>query len=284
MEKESRGPEAVVNRGRPRRAVALTVVIGLAAGVVFCGGGGCGGSHPRAAEPKVVVAAAADLRYALEDLRKEFRGRHPEIEVEANYGSSGSFYAQLKNRAPFDVFLSADTEFPRRLADQGLATPKGIFVYAVGHLVVWVRKQSPLDVENRGLRVLLDPSVEDVALANPRFAPYGRAAEAALRKTQLYDRVRDKLRLGNNVAQAAHYVHRGVADVGLISLAQAMGPPLRRRGRFYRVPQQYYPRIAQGGVILSWAQDPTAAAAFRAFLLGAGGRAVLKRYGFTFPE
>jgi molybdate transport system substrate-binding protein len=224
------------------------------------------------------------LKYAFDDLVKVFHRRHPDIKISVTYGSSGSFFAQLENRAPFDLFLSADTAYPRLLVDKGLAADKSFFVYAVGHLVVWVRKDSPLDVKKLGLKALLEPAVETIAIANPRHAPYGRAAGEALRRAGLYDRVKGRMLLGKNVAQAAQFVDQGGASVGLISLSQAVAPPLRHKGRYYRLPAAAYPRIEQGGVILSWAKDRGAADTLRRFLVGARGRAVLRRYGFSFPR
>jgi molybdate transport system substrate-binding protein len=165
-----------------------------------------------------------------------------------------------------------------------LADKKDLFAYAVGRIVVWVPKASKLNVEKEGVRVLLDPAVRKVAIANPRHAPYGRAAEAALKSLGLYDAVQDKLVLGENIAQAAQFVQAGAADVGILALALARAPTLRQEGRYREVPPDAYPRINQGGVILSRARDRAAAEEVRAFLTGAAGQAVLRRYGFGAPE
>jgi molybdate transport system substrate-binding protein len=235
------------------------------------------------ARGEVRVAAAADLKFALEDVVKAFRARRPDIDVKVTYGSSGNFFAQLSNRAPFDLYLSADVDYPRKLAQQGLADKQSEFVYAVGHLVVWVPKSSPLAVEKLGAAALRDPSVKKIAIANPRHAPYGRAAEAALKSLGVYDQVKDKLVLGDNVAQTAQFVQSGAADIGIIALSLALAPELREQGRYWEVPLDAHPRLEQGGVILSWAQDRQAAETFRGFLLGDEGKAVLKRYGFFLP-
>jgi molybdate transport system substrate-binding protein len=262
-------------------AVAVCALAGLALAVWLL-------LPPRSTGPKqgkaeVRVAAAADLQFALEDVVKAFGERRPDIDVKVTYGSSGNFYAQLSNRAPFDLYLSADVDYPRKLVAQGLADERSEFLYAVGHLVLWVPDSSPLPVEKAGAQALLDPSVKKVAIANPRHAPYGRAAEAALKSLGVYEQVRDKLVLGENVAQAAQFVQSGAADVGLIALSLALAPALRGRGRYWEVPLDAHPRLEQGGVILSWAQDREAAEALRSFLLGDEGRAVLKRYGFFLP-
>jgi molybdate transport system substrate-binding protein len=232
---------------------------------------------------EVRLAAAADLKFALQDVVQEFARAHPDIRVKVTYGASGNFFAQLSNRAPFDLFLSADMDYPRKLIDAGLADKDSAFVYAVGHLVLWVPNASPLDLDKLGVRAVLDPSVKKLAIANPRHAPYGRAAEAALKKLSLYDTAKDRLVFGENIAQTAQFVGTGAAEAGLIALSLALAPTMRDKGRFRDVPLDSYPRLEQGGVILSWAADRAAADAFRNFLNGSEGKAVLKRYGFSMP-
>src|SRR5262249_16706677 len=152
-------------------------------------------------------------------------------------------------------FFSADMEYPRRLIEQGLAPRESAFVYAVGHLVVWVPRDSPLDIEKLGMQALLDPSVRKIAIANPRHAPYGRAAEAALKTAGLYDKLRERLVFGDNVAQTAQFVQTGSADAGLIALSLALAPTLRTSGHYWKIPMDLYPRMEQGGIILSWVKD-----------------------------
>jgi molybdate transport system substrate-binding protein len=244
---------------------------------------GCG--RDRAAEGKgeVRVAAAADLKFAFDELLGEFREEHPDVEVSVSYGASGAFFAQLSNKAPFDVFLSADVTYPRQLIEKGLARKEDEFVYAVGHLVVWVPKDSPVDLERQGARALLDERIRKVAIANPRHAPYGRAAEKALQNLKVYDEVKGKLVLGENVTQAAQFVESGAADAGVFALSLALSPAMRDKGRYWEAPQDAFPRLEQGGVILSWARDREAAEKLRDFLASDRGKAVLKRYGFALP-
>jgi molybdate transport system substrate-binding protein len=232
---------------------------------------------------EVRVAAAADLKFALEEVVAAFRRERPDVTVKVTYGASGSFFAQLSNGAPFDVFLSADVEYPRKLIEQGLAGQESEFLYAVGHLVLWVPTSSALDVEKLGAKALLDPTVKKIAVANPRHAPYGRAAVAALKSLGVFDRVEGKLVYGENVAQAAQFARSGSADAGVFALSLALAPSLRDRGRYWGVPLTAHPRLDQRGVILNGAQDRESAEAFRAFLLGEEGKAVLKRYGFFLP-
>lgn len=236
------------------------------------------------ARRKVTVAAAADLRFALDGVAAAFREEHEDIEVALTYGSSGSLFAQIGQGAPFDVFLSADVEYPRRLAAAGHAPPWEVFVYAVGRLAVWVPAGSPLDLEREGMRALLDPRVRNVAIANPEHAPYGRAAVAAMRSLGVYDGVAEKLVLGESVAQAAQFVQSGAADAGVIALSLALASPMREAGREWEVPRDAYPRMEQGGVVLARAQDPAAAAAFFEFLEIGRGRELLRLHGFSLPE
>jgi len=238
--------------------------------------------HPaRAAEQgSVRVAAAGDLKFTMGEIVEAFRRERPAVEVSVTYGSSGNFYAQLSNRAPFDIFFSADVDYPRRLVRQGLALADSEFLYGVGRLVVWVPWISPIEVEKLGIQALLSPSVRRIAIANPRHAPYGRAAEAAMKSLGVYDRTKDRLVLGDSVMQTAQFVESGGAQVGIISYSLALAPPLRDKGRFWEVPIDAYPRREQGGVILSWAQHRAATEALRDFVLSEVGRAILRRHGF----
>jgi len=255
----------------------MIIVLGLA---LLCG---CRSGTDRQSAHEVRIAAAADLRFALDEIAAEFQQRRPELKVSVTYGSSGNFFAQLQNEAPFDLFLSADTEYPHRLVESWHAERESEFTYAVGHLVVWAPRSSPLDVEKLGIKALLDPSVRKIAIANPKHAPYGRAAEAALKHLGMHEQVRDKLVYGDNVAQTAQFVQSGSADVGIIALSLASAPTLRDQGKYAEVPREAYPRMDQGGVIMAKAKDREAAAAFRDFLLSSEGQVVLKRYGFGLP-
>ena len=237
----------------------------------------------RAAEQGTVrVASAADLRFTMDEIVEAFRRERPAVDVLVTYGSSGNFYAQLSNRAPFDIFFSADVDYPRRLIRQGLALADSEFLYAVGRLVIWVPRNSPIEVEKLGMQALRSPSVRRIAIANPRHAPYGRAAEAAMKSLGVFDQVKDQLVLGDSVMQAAQFVDSGGAEIGIISHSLALAPALWDKGRFWEVPIDTYPRREQGGVILSWAKDRPAAEALRDFVLSEGGRAILRRHGFRF--
>ena len=233
---------------------------------------------------KITVAAAADLKYALDEIILEFEKSHPQIDIQASYGSSGNLYAQLSNKAPFDMFLAADLELARKLAQGGQAWEETLFPYAVGHLVLWVPQSSALDVEQLGIDVLKNPSIQKIAIANPQHAPYGRAAEAALKHFGVYEAVSERLVLGENVGQTLQFVESGAADVGIIARSLALTPAVRDKGKYWPIPTDAHPALEQGGVILKWASDRQACEKFRAFMQDAAGTAILRRYGFSSPE
>ena len=235
-----------------------------------------------ASQPAAVrVAAASDLQFALEAAIREFSVTHPSVRVEPAYGSSGNFHAQLRQRAPFDLFLSADMRYVEDLVSRGIGRESDTFAYATGRLVIWVPNGSPLRVEQEGLAALAGAS--RIAIANPRHAPYGRAAEAALRRAGLWERLQPRIVRGDSVAQAAQFVQSGAADAGLIAGSLATAEALRNAGRFVEVPRDAYPELVQGGLVLPWARSREAAVAFRNFLTGPGGRAVLAANGFAIP-
>jgi molybdate transport system substrate-binding protein len=241
-------------------------------------------ARTQAAPKPLLVAAAADLKFALDDVLVEFHKAHPGHLAKPTYGSSGTLFAQLDNGAPFDLFLSADVKFPRRLIDAGKAGKDSLFLYAIGHLVVWVPKDSALDVKQLGIQALTQPSVRKISIANPDVAPYGAAAVAALKKLGVYDSIQGKLVLGENVAQAAQFVQSGAADAGVISLSLALAPRMKDAGKYWDVPSASFPVLEQAGVIRKGAANPDGAAALRQFLISPTGRAVLSRYGFESPD
>jgi molybdate transport system substrate-binding protein len=273
-------------RWRPL-AVAVAVAVAVAMAMAM----GCQAQETRPARETrqgiqtraVRIAAAADLRYALEEITRQLKQARPDLDLQVAYGSSGTFFAQLVNGAPFDLFMSADIEYPRQLAARGLTVPDTEFTYGIGRLVLWVPAISPLDVEKAGMEALADPRVAHIAIANPEHAPYGRAAEAAMRRANVYDRVKSRIVFGENVSQALQFVQSGAAQASLVALSLAIAPAIKPTGRFWAVPGELHPRMDQGGVILRAAADVEAARAVRAFLQGDRGRAILKQYGFSLP-
>jgi molybdate transport system substrate-binding protein len=250
-----------------------------------CGRFGCSrSSETSSAKRSLTVAAAADLKFALDEAIRLFRPTNPDLDIKVIYGSSGSFYTQVTNGAPFDMFMSADMEYPNRLQKAGLAIPGTEFEYAVGRIVVWVPKGSPLDVGKLGINALADPSVKHVAIANPQHAPYGRAAVAAMQSLGVYENVKTRFVLGENVSQTLEFIDSGGAQIGIIAMSLASPPTVKAGGRYWEIPLNAYPRMDQGGVILQRVKDKHAAEQLRSFILGTQGRAVFKQFGFYLPE
>src|SRR5215510_11193143 len=230
---------------------------------------------------EINVAAAADLQFALQDIAARFEKESGKA-VKLSFGSSGSFFAQLQNGAPFDVFFSANLDYPRKLEAAGLIEPGSYYEYATGKIVVWVPRDSNLDV-SPGLQSLLNPAVKKVAIANPQHAPYGQAAVAALKKEGIYDKVSDKLVLGENISQTASFVAAGAADVGIVALSLALGPNMKGSGRFVEVSSDDYPPIKQACVILKSSQAKGASEDFLRFLRRPEMQELLRSYGFAVP-
>ncbi len=229
----------------------------------------------------ITVAAASDLSLAMNEITANFE-KATGCSVRLSTGSSGNFLSQIENGAPFDVFFSADIEYPKKLEAEGLAAPASTYLYAIGKIVLWVRNDSTLDI-SKGFAELRDPGVHKVAIANPLHAPYGRAAEDALRKAGVYDAVKDKLVLGENISQAAQFAESGNADAGIIALSLAVAPGLKEKGRFWRVPETLYAPIQQGVVVVRASKNPQGAQAFLDFIKTPATAAVLERYGFVLP-
>ncbi|MGO9085142.1 MAG: molybdate ABC transporter substrate-binding protein [Terriglobales bacterium] len=232
--------------------------------------------------PELRVAAAADLSAALAEIAQAYEHK-TSVKVKLSFGASGALTQQIQNGAPFDLFFSADTDYPRQLVTAGYADGSSLYRYAVGKLVLWVPADSVLDFEHKGMNVVLDPSVKKIAVANPEHAPYGRAAVAALKHYGLYDRVADRLVLGENVAQAAQFVESGNAQAGFVALAHALAPGMQGKGKYWEVPPDAYPPLAQGVVTLSHSQYKKEAAEFMEFVKTKEAVEVLRKYGFTVP-
>jgi len=243
----------------------------------------CAGTPPGFAQGgEITVAAASDLNVVFKEITAGFE-QQTGHRVKVSLGSSGNFFAQLSNGAPFDLFFSADLSYPRKLAEAGLADPATLFIYGVGRIVLWVPKDSPIDVGTLGMAALRHPSVHKIAIANPRHAPYGRAAVAAMEHFQVYDAVKDKLVLGENISQTAQFVQVGGAEIGIIALSLALAPAMTETGRYWEIPLETYPRLEQGAVMMNPAKDPTTARAFLDYVKSAAGRGAFARYGLVTP-
>jgi molybdate transport system substrate-binding protein len=239
---------------------------------------------PAGAQTPLRVAAAADLEPVLPPLLEQFR-QTTGIRAEATFQASAVLAAQIQNGAPFDLFLSADLSYPKRLIDAGLADAAGTadsttpIVYARGTLVLWARKDSPLSPPS--LDLLRNPGLKHLAIANPDRAPYGRAAVTALASLKLYDDLKPRLVTAENIAQAAQFVDSGNADAGLISLTSALTPRLKASGAYFVIPRSLYPPIEQGAVLVSKTAQRAAAHQLLDFLLSAPIQAQLAKSGLT---
>lgn len=234
-----------------------------------------------AAAQTLTVAAASDLQSVLPTIAQQFQ-RETGHAVTPVFGSSGNFFMQIQNGAPFDLFFSADIEYPRQLEAAKLAEPGSLYEYAAGEIVLWARRDAGIDL-SRGLAALEDAHVRKVAIANPAHAPYGRAAVAALQHEGLYDRIKSKLVLGENISQAAQFVQSGAAEAGIVALSLTRTADARALGVSREIPPNDYPPIEQGVVILASSGHKDLAQQFLAFLRTPEIVRTLQEYGFRLP-
>lgn len=228
------------------------------------------------------IASAADLQSVMNEIATRFQ-KQSGSSVRVTFGSSGNFFAQIQNGAPFDLFFSADVEYPKKLQVAGLVEEGSLYQYATGAIVLWALKRSEVEL-SKGLNVIEDAKVKRLAIANPAHAPYGRAAEAALKNAGLWQSASSKLVLGENISQAAQFVQSGNADAGILALSLALTPAMKERGNYFEIPRQLYPPLQQGVVILSHSAHKQLAAQFIAFLKSAEVKSLLKQHGFVTPE
>ena len=228
----------------------------------------------------LTIAVAANVKYAFDDLAVEFRNETG-IEVQGVFSSSGKIAAQVRNGAPFDVFISADTGYPNALYQDGLAAfrPK---VYAYGVLVLWTTKEFDL---SKGLPLLTDANIHKIAIANPRLAPYGQAAMQALESAKLDTAVEPKLVYGESITQAMQFVDSGAADIGFVAKSLVMVPELSGKGKWVDVPKKSYRPIAQAVVVLKHSTQTQSASAqqFVNFLFTPKARAIFNKFGYGLP-
>jgi molybdate transport system substrate-binding protein len=269
--------EKMIDRKQNHKSRAVGVllrgVLGLCGALFFVGGVGA---------QTIRIAAAADLQYALADLAAQYE-KHSPAKLAVTYGSSGNFYSQIQNGAPFDLYLSADVTYPQKLVEAGLGERDSLYLYARGRIVLWVARDFPLDPALLEWKILEEPRVQKIAIANPEHAPYGAAAVEALKKAGMYDKVRAKFVYGENISQTAQFVQSGGAQVGIVAFSLAISPAMRD-GKSWEISQELYPPLNQAVVMLKSAQNQSAARAFLEFLKSDIARATLKRYGFTAAE
>ena len=231
------------------------------------------------AEQMLTIAAAADLKFALDEIVVSFKRNHPAAQIETIYGSSGKFSTQIRQGAPYDIYFSADIAYPRALKAEGFASSE-VQPYAVGRIVLWSPSR---DAGNMTLADLADPSIRKIATANPKHAPYGKRAEDALKAAGVWEKVESKLVYGENVAQAAQFVQTGNAQVGIIALSLALSLELAKQGSYALISDKLHQPLEQGFIITQRAADNALAQAFARFIAGREARTIMTRYGFVLP-
>lgn len=230
---------------------------------------------------ELTVAAAADLRPALEQISGKFKAESG-INLHLSYGSSGNFFQQLQNGAPFDIFLSANVDYPKKLEQAGLVLQGTYYEFARGSIVLVTPYDSRIDL-SEGLHALLTPAVKKIAIANPSHAPYGQAAIAAIKSMGIYDWVAPHLVMGENISEAASFVLSGAADVGIVAKSLALAPAAAKQVKFVDIPAKDYPPLLQAMVVMKSSKDQPAATRFEAFLQSEHAKKILQQYGFELP-
>jgi len=227
----------------------------------------------------VKVAAAADLRYAMDEVVKEYKKNNAVANIEVIYGSSGNAFTQISNGAPFDMYFSADIMYPQKLKEAGLTAtnPK---LYAIGRIVLW---SASLDV-SKGLSVLAEQPKIKIATANPEHAPYGQRSVESLKYYKLYEKIEKQLIFGENISQAAQFCLSGNAEAGLIALSLALSPSMSNQGKYFLIDEKSHRLLEQAYVILNHAKGNNDAFAFAEYISSPVARIIFEKYGFTLPK
>ncbi len=228
---------------------------------------------------KITVAAAADLKFAMDEIVTSFKQSHAGTEVEVIYGSSGKFHTQIQQGAPYDLYFSADINYPRELAKKGLAASE-VRPYAFGRIVLW---SNSMDAAKMTMASLTDLRISRIAIANPKHAPYGKRAEEALRTSGLWDKLQSKLVFGENIAHTAQFVQTGNAQVGIIALSLAVNSELAKKGGYYLIPENLHKPLEQGYVITKRGARKLLARQFADYMGSKQARTVMTKYGFVLP-
>jgi len=239
-------------------------------------------SRAGAPAPTLSMAVAANMAVCVESLNAEFVMLHPGVEMKVSTGASGNFFAQIKNGAPFEVFISADMDYPRKLIDAGLAERDSLTLYALGRLALWTN--TPGINPGRGRTVFKAESTTKIAIANPDTAPYGRAAMEAMEKLNVLEAAKPKLVIGENVAQAVQFVQSGNAEIGLVPYSLLVVPPLKGVGIYVLLPGASYAPIEQGAVVTQKGAANPLAKAYIEFLKSDAAKAILEENGYALPE
>ena len=227
---------------------------------------------------KVSIAAASDLKFALDSVILVFQKQYPSEKIEVTYGSSGKFFEQIQYDAPFDLYFSADISYPQKLKEKGFAISE-VKTYGIGRIVIWSKKINP-NIEK--MNSLLNPKLNKIAIANPDHAPYGERAKESMLYYKIYDKVKSKLVFGENISQTAQFVQLGAADIGIVALSLALSPNMQKAGgNYYIIPEKSHKPLEQGYVILKHAKNNANAAKFHNFIASPKAIAILTHFGFT---
>ncbi|MEO7991879.1 MAG: molybdate ABC transporter substrate-binding protein [Chryseolinea sp.] len=228
---------------------------------------------------KILIAAASDLKFALDSIVAVFK-KNNNGTVDITYGSSGKLFEQISNGAPFDIFFSADINYPKQLKEKGFATSE-VYPYGVGRIVLWSKK---IDPNKEGMKSLFSPSIKKVAIANPAHAPYGKRAEEALIYYKVLESVRGRLVYGENISQTAQFVTTGAADIGIVALSLALSPNMKNEGgKYYLIPESSHNALEQGAIITKNGKGNDMAKAFIEFMKSETSNSILVYFGFTKP-
>lgn len=228
---------------------------------------------------KITIAAAADLKFAMDEIVTGFKKRQTGAELEVIYGSSGKFHTQIQQGAPYDLFFSADIAYPRELAKKGMAASE-VKPYASGRIVLW---SNNMDATKMTLASLADPKITRIAIANPKHAPYGKRAEEALKSSGLWNQLQPKLVFGENIAHTAQFVQTGNAQAGVIALSLAVSPELAKKGGYYLIPDKLHQPLEQGYIITRQGAAKTLSKQFAEYMGSKPARSIMTRYGFMLP-
>jgi molybdate transport system substrate-binding protein len=227
---------------------------------------------------KISVAAASDLKFALDSIISVYQKQHPSEKIQVTYGSSGKFYEQIQYNAPFDLYFSADVDYPKKLKEQGL-TISDVKTYGIGRIVIWSKKTDP---NKEKMNSLLNPNLNKIAIANPDHAPYGEKAKQSMQYYKIYDQVKSKFVYGENISQTAQFVQLGAADIGIVALSLALSPTMQKAGgKYYVIPKESHKPLEQGYVILKQAKNNQNALKFYNFIASPTAIAILTHFGFT---
>ena len=232
-------------------------------------------------QTKITIVAAANLKVALDSIITVFKVQNPNDEVQITYGASGKLFEQISNDAPFDIFFSADMDYPTKLKEKKL-TVSPVKLYAIGQLVIWSKK---IDPNEKQMNSLLDANINKVAIANPATAPYGEKAVESMKYYKMYYKIQPNLVYGENITQAAQFVTFGAADIGITALSLALSPAMKKeKGKYFIIPENSHKPLEQGCVILKHAKENTTALKLYEFISSEQAISILTYYGYTQKE